>query len=69
MTRAQQIAKGLTRAQRWAIEKGDGFMIAQSTGPACRCALQRNGLVIDRQYSERLTPLGLEVRKLLESKA
>lgn len=67
-TEAAKIAATLTKAQRWAIEKGSGYMIAHSTGPACRSALQRKGVVIDRMYSERLTPLGLRVRAALQNR-
>lgn len=62
----EQIVKGLTEAQRWSLAKGSDITIASSTTPACRCALQRKGLVVDRQYSERLTPLGISVRTYLQ---
>ena len=66
-----EIAKGLTKAQREAIYHESHGPFATSiyslTSAACRCALQRKGLVVDRMYATALTPLGLDVRNYLSN--
>lgn len=60
------IAAGLTKAQREAMRAvHPARSIPFITTAACRCALQRLGLVVDRQYCELLTPLGEQVRQHL----
>jgi len=56
------IASALTAPQRYAFERSFPDRIQGSTTPACRCALQRKGLVVNRMYAEDFTPLGREVR-------
>lgn len=63
---AGEVAKGLTEAQRHALLIDlavDGEpAISYFTSASCRCALQRKGIVVDRMYETKLTPLGLTVR-------
>lgn len=61
-----EVAKGLSAAQRtalWIDLAVDGDpAIPYFTGASCRCALQRKGIVVDRMYETKLTPLGIELR-------
>jgi hypothetical protein len=59
------IAGRLTVAQREAFKSPRTTHIRSITGAACRCALQRKGLVVNHMYSEELTPLGMAVRAVL----
>lgn len=68
---AREIAGKLTRHQRHAITSevvrdGEALVIRYIRMPATRCWLQRNGLLVNRMYSQELTPLGLAVRTILE---
>lgn len=76
MSEAQRIAAELTEAQRYAMRNqawraiGSGEEhIPFATHSRCRAALQERGLVEAPMYSTRLTPLGLEVRKIIEAQS
>jgi len=69
MTIPAEIAKGLTEAQRRALTGARHEHIPSFTAARCRAWLQDKGLVESPMYSTRLTPLGLAVRKHLESKS
>lgn len=71
LNEAQAVIPKLTKAQHAALFSLDGGLdkIPFITTPGCRCALQRLGLVVERQYEETLTPLGKKVRDVLRGRA
>lgn len=48
-----------------AVREGERLTLRSYMTPARRCALQRRGILVDRMYSQDLTPLGEQVREYL----
>lgn len=51
-----------------AARTDEGLELRAHLHPGRRCSLQRQGLLVDRMYSQTLTPLGISVRAALISK-
>lgn len=69
---ARRIAADLKPMQRAAMideaaRTDEGLELRAHLHPGRRCSLQRQGLLVDRMYSQVLTPLGLAVRAALSS--
>lgn len=63
---AEEIAAGMSDAQKRAVLRGGSEYIERFTHARTRSALQDKGVVVGRMYSEQLTPLGQQVRSILE---
>lgn len=69
MSEIEAAIAGLTPPQRdvllgEAVRQGD-VLVMRVFSPATRCSLARKGILVDRQYSETLTPFGEQVRERL----
>lgn len=69
MTQAQEIAKGLTEAQKWAVlhERGSTGVCRKIREKGLASTVIGTGMAWDARII--LTPLGLEVRAILQEQA
>lgn len=67
MASIDDIVRGLTKSQGYALRNGDTDNILSVATPMTRCKLQEKGIVVNRQYSVELTDLGKLVRARLLS--